>query len=214
VIKGEKHFTLLPPTDVPFLCEREFGVAQYVQRRQQSSAGDRHSSTASGLSTSASPPSLSVSSSSASIDSIASTATSNATATTTVTATATAAAAAAAAAADDDERNEWCIVPDASGARTQWIPVDLECPSSLRRHPRAARIAPLAVRARVRAGEVLYLPSMWFHRVAQHCGYAWGGRGRVGGVGMVGWSKCAYVYARGAGIGIQAHGVCSEISRW
>ena len=32
VVRGEKHFTLLPPTDIAFLYEDEFSAATYVRR--------------------------------------------------------------------------------------------------------------------------------------------------------------------------------------
>jgi hypothetical protein len=99
VIKGEKHFTLLPPTDYHFLEESAHPIGKYARVGQQ-----------------------------------------------------------------------WEIVMDPAGSTNNWIVPDLECPADLTRYPRAARIASLVLRARVCAGEVLYLPSMWFHRVAQFRG--------------------------------------------
>ena len=97
VIKGEKHFTLFPPSDAPFLeSTREFAIGKYAF-----------------------------------------------------------------------DSGKWHVVRDPSGACTPWIECDVESDPDLRQCARAARLAPHAVRARVCAGDVLYLPSLWFHRVAQ-----------------------------------------------
>ncbi len=56
------------------------------------------------------------------------------------------------------------MVADEPRSRTPWIPVDPDAPD-LKCYPLAARLRPLHVV--LRAGELLYLPSMWFHKVAQ-----------------------------------------------
>jgi len=49
----------------------------------------------------------------------------------------------------------------------QWIWLDPEDPAAATKHPAFAWASPL--RIEVHAGEVLYLPAMWLHRVSQTC---------------------------------------------
>lgn len=67
------------------------------------------------------------------------------------------------------EAGEFKIVADPSGELVPWFPVDSESPSpslqSQYPHARHDRATPL--RVTVRAGETLYLPSLWYHRVSQ-----------------------------------------------
>merc|ERR550514_597593 len=59
----------------------------------------------------------------------------------------------------------WTVVPDAPDTPlVPWIPVDVAKPD-LCKYPDAAK-AP-SVEVRVKPGEMLYLPAMWYHRVAQ-----------------------------------------------
>jgi jumonji domain-containing protein 7 len=48
-----------------------------------------------------------------------------------------------------------------------WISLDPEDPDAHQKHPRFKLASPL--RITVRAGETLYLPAMWLHRVSQTC---------------------------------------------
>lgn len=59
----------------------------------------------------------------------------------------------------------WTVVPDPpEAASVPWVPVDVAKPD-LQRFPDASK-AP-SVEVRVGPGEMLYLPAMWYHRVAQ-----------------------------------------------
>jgi jumonji domain-containing protein 7 len=51
--------------------------------------------------------------------------------------------------------------------RLEWLPLDPEDPEVSSRYPAFRRTSPL--RVTVRAGEVLYIPAMWYHRVSQTC---------------------------------------------
>lgn len=70
-----------------------------------------------------------------------------------------------------DDPDAFDIVPDAAGdggdgasSRVPWIPVDPTKPD-LSRFPLFANATPVTVT--VRAGEVLYLPALWYHHVEQ-----------------------------------------------
>eukprot|EP00938_MAST-03A_sp_MAST-3A-sp1_P002057 g2057.t1 len=93
VISGEKHFTLLPPSDVFGLYERDFPSYQYANVKS---------------------------------------------------------------------REDYEIM--SCDSSTSWIPVDPKRPD-LKRFPLYAYASP--VECIVRPGEMLYLPAMWYHRVAQ-----------------------------------------------
>ena len=93
VISGEKHFTLLPPSDVFGLYEREFPSYQYANVKSH---------------------------------------------------------------------EDYKIV--SSDFKTSWIPVDPKKPD-LEQYPLYAYTSPME--CVVRSGEMLYLPAMWYHRVAQ-----------------------------------------------
>ena len=93
VISGEKHFTLLPPSDVFGLYERDFPSYQYANVKS---------------------------------------------------------------------REDYEIV--SCDFSTSWIPVDPKKPD-LERFPLYTHASP--VECVVRPGEMLYLPAMWYHRVAQ-----------------------------------------------
>ena len=53
---------------------------------------------------------------------------------------------------------------DGTRMHTQWIPIDVRRPN-LQRYPKFAMAS--SITCRVRAGEMLYLPSMWYHHVEQ-----------------------------------------------
>lgn len=51
--------------------------------------------------------------------------------------------------------------------RLQWLPLDPDDPEVTAKYPLLGHAPPL--RCTVRAGEVLYIPAMWYHRVSQTC---------------------------------------------
>jgi jumonji domain-containing protein 7 len=95
VLAGEKHFTLLPPTDYPFLYERLYPPARFKQ---------------------------------------------------------------------DPKSGKWHAVdePNAADNKVPWISVDPDTPD-LQQFPLFAKCTPL--RVTLKAGECLYLPSLWYHQV-------------------------------------------------
>eukprot|EP00457_Paulinella_chromatophora_P008552 gb/GEZN01008590.1/.p1 GENE.gb/GEZN01008590.1/~~gb/GEZN01008590.1/.p1 ORF type:complete len:395 (+),score=60.56 gb/GEZN01008590.1/:33-1217(+) len=101
VISGEKHFTLYPPTDLPWLGRRWFKAARYEQKLD----------------------------------------------------------------------GQFQVVPETPERLVPWFAFDAfsSCPtassSSFSSSPKLAHASPL--RICVRPGEVLYLPSLWYHAVAQ-----------------------------------------------
>ena len=98
VVRGEKHFVLLPPTDRPLLPHRRYKSARY---QLDLSAG------------------------------------------------------------------QFSFIDDTSHGSVPWIPLDPLKPDLLR-WPQYKRAHPL--RCTLAAGDVLYLPSMWFHHVSQSHG--------------------------------------------
>uniref|UniRef100_A0A6B2LBV2 JmjC domain-containing protein n=1 Tax=Arcella intermedia TaxID=1963864 RepID=A0A6B2LBV2_9EUKA len=94
VVKGQKNFTLLPPTDYPYLYETDFRNAHYER---------------------------------------------------------------------NDEGEDWSIVLDQG--TVPWIPVDPDNAAHYQKFPNFNNISPL--RVSVQPGEILYLPSMVYHKVAQ-----------------------------------------------
>lgn len=93
VVSGEKHFTLLPPTDLHYLYDKPFPGARYKE-----------------------------------------------------------------------DENGWKIVEDDPPEEVNWIPVDPDSPD-LETYPLFRHASP--VRCTVKAGEVLFLPSLWYHKVSQ-----------------------------------------------
>ncbi|XP_049595859.1 bifunctional peptidase and (3S)-lysyl hydroxylase JMJD7 isoform X2 [Syngnathus scovelli] len=65
------------------------------------------------------------------------------------------------------EEGDFEVVDQSDGEKVPWIPVDPLDPD-LERYPSYARAQPL--RCSVKAGEMLYLPSLWFHHVRQSHG--------------------------------------------
>jgi jumonji domain-containing protein 7 len=49
----------------------------------------------------------------------------------------------------------------------EWLPLDPDHPDAEEQYPLLRQASPL--RCTVRAGEVLYIPAMWYHRVSQTC---------------------------------------------
>src|SRR5690606_4425904 len=94
VVAGEKHFTLLPPTNFPYLYQKHYPCTTY----QQKSNGD------------------------------------------------------------------WIIKPDSPPTTNPWLSVDPH-DVDLKKYPLFKNATPIEVV--VKAGEVLYLPSLWFHKVRQ-----------------------------------------------
>eukprot|EP00668_Euglena_longa_P031395 GGOE01040589.1.p1 GENE.GGOE01040589.1~~GGOE01040589.1.p1 ORF type:complete len:341 (-),score=73.42 GGOE01040589.1:53-991(-) len=93
VVRGEKHFTLLPPWDSHFTHTRPYPPARF----------------------------------------------------------------------SEDTTGSFRVVPE-EGPMVPWMPVDPDCPD-LQQFPKFAFAQPLHVV--VKAGEVLYLPALWYHKVAQ-----------------------------------------------
>ncbi|CAM9247938.1 unnamed protein product [Choristocarpus tenellus] len=93
VVRGEKQFTLLPPSDVMFLYEQLYPQARYQQ---------------------------------------------------------------------DAERGAFNVLLEEGSVN--WSPVDPACPD-LTRHPLFRYASP--IQCTVQAGEILYLPSLWYHQVEQ-----------------------------------------------
>ncbi|KAF4318907.1 hypothetical protein G195_007525 [Phytophthora kernoviae 00238/432] len=122
VVKGQKHFTLLAPSAVGCLYEREFPPARY--RHAASPEPGEHETNVIDL------------------------------------------AATKRFHQKYPQHAEWCILSSPDKGDTPWIPVD---PLNIdtERYPMAAELQPLEVV--VNAGEVLYLPSLWYHRAAQLC---------------------------------------------
>lgn len=120
VVKGEKHFTLLPPADVACLYEREYKSARYRHERSGELPGHP----------------LDADSTRKFHDKFAS------------------------------RHAAWRIHESPETGDTPWIPVDpLHIDAD--RYPLAGLLDP--VECVVRAGEVLFLPSMWYHRATQLC---------------------------------------------
>lgn len=63
-----------------------------------------------------------------------------------------------------DGSGKFAVVRE-EGAEVPWVSVDPESPVSCERHPQYSRATRWEVT--VRAGEVLYLPSLWYHHVRQ-----------------------------------------------
>ncbi|RLN56243.1 hypothetical protein BBJ29_002584 [Phytophthora kernoviae] len=122
VVKGQKHFTLLAPSAVGCLYEREFPSARY--RHAASPEPGEHE---------------------ANVIDLAATKHFH---------------------QKYPQHAEWSILSSPDKGDTPWIPVD---PLNIdtERYPMAAELQPLEVV--VNAGEVLYLPSLWYHRAAQLC---------------------------------------------
>ncbi|EEY64456.1 uncharacterized protein PITG_15677 [Phytophthora infestans T30-4] len=121
VVKGQKHFTLLPPSAVGCLYEREFPSARY---RHKDSPEPKEENLQEDL--------------------------------------------------EATERfhenypqyEKWTILSSPDKGETPWIPVD---PLNIdkEKYPLAATLNPIEVV--LNAGEVLYLPSLWYHRAAHLC---------------------------------------------
>lgn len=120
VVKGQKHFTLLPPSAVGCLYEREFPSARY--RHAASPAVDDHDV----------------------VDLVATERFHD----------------------KYPQHSQWRIFSSPDKGDTPWIPVD-PLDIDTERYPLAAALQPLQVV--INAGEVLYLPSLWYHRAAQLC---------------------------------------------
>ncbi|TDH66497.1 hypothetical protein CCR75_008159 [Bremia lactucae] len=118
VVKGQKIFTLLPPSAIGCLYERDFASARY--RHVKSPIADHLVQ--------------------------------NEVATMQFQET------------YPQYNNQWTLMSSSEMEKTPWIPVD---PLNIdaKRYPLAATLHPVEVK--VSAGELLYLPSLWYHRVAQ-----------------------------------------------
>uniref|UniRef100_A0AAV1TZJ4 JmjC domain-containing protein n=1 Tax=Peronospora matthiolae TaxID=2874970 RepID=A0AAV1TZJ4_9STRA len=122
VVKGQKHFTLLPPSAVGCLYEQEFASARYRHAESPEPHVDEHLV----------------------IDPIATKRFHE----------------------KYPQYQQWLIWSSRDKGTTPWIPVD---PLNVdeKRYPLAGALNPIEVV--VNAGEVLYLPSLWYHRAAHLC---------------------------------------------
>ncbi|OWY90828.1 hypothetical protein PHMEG_00040863, partial [Phytophthora megakarya] len=122
VVKGQKHFTLLPPSAVGCLYEREFTSARY--RHAESSEPEKEENLV--------------------MDNVATERFHE----------------------KYPQHEKWTILSSPDKGDTPWIPVD---PLNIdtERYPLAGTLNPIEVV--LNAGEVLYLPSLWYHRAAHLC---------------------------------------------
>ncbi|KAG7379116.1 hypothetical protein PHYPSEUDO_009063 [Phytophthora pseudosyringae] len=122
VVKGKKHFTLLPPSAVGCLYEREFPSARYRHAESPEPEKEEHLVT----------------------DLVASECFHD----------------------KYPQHDKWSILSAPDKGDTPWIPVD---PLNIdtERYPLAGTLNPIEVV--LNAGEVLYLPSLWYHRAAHLC---------------------------------------------
>lgn len=122
VVKGQKHFTLLPPSAVGCLYEREFASARYRHAESPEPDEEEHLVT----------------------DLVATERFHE----------------------KYPQHEKWTILSSPDKGETPWIPVD---PLNIdtERYPLAGALNPIQVV--VNAGEVLYLPSLWYHRAAHLC---------------------------------------------
>ncbi|CEG37087.1 Predicted phospholipase [Plasmopara halstedii] len=116
VVKGQKHFTLLPPSAVGCLYEQEFPTAKYCHV-DYLEPKERLDPVATKLFHEKYP-----------------------------------------------QHNKWMILSGNDKNSTPWIPVD-PLHVDLEKYPMATTLQPIEVV--LEAGEVLYLPSLWYHRATQ-----------------------------------------------
>lgn len=122
VVKGHKHFTLLPPSAVGCLYEQEFASVRYHHAGSPEPDADEHLVK----------------------DPVATDRFH----------------------AQYPQHERWSIWSATDKGDTPWIPVD-PLNIDLEKYPLAGMLKPLEVD--VHAGEVLYLPSLWYHRATQLC---------------------------------------------
>ena len=128
VVSGVKTFTLLPPTDILHLPEKDFPTRKFCLKKPES--GNNNSICSSSNSSSSSG------SSSKSIKL---------------------------------KVSELELTSDDCPSESiSWIPCDPDRPASIQyRAQQLSRCSP--IRCEVLPGEILYIPSMWYHRVSQTC---------------------------------------------
>jgi jumonji domain-containing protein 7 len=136
VVRGQKHFTLLPPCDYYFLYEQEYISATYSRKKNSESPSEclRPKEQNHGRSYSQN----------CNNDHNHSTSKYEGN--------------------DGHYENDFCIVEDVPPSKVPWIPVDPDTPNYVK-FPKSKWLRPL--RCTVNEGEVLYLPSLNFHRVSQ-----------------------------------------------
>jgi jumonji domain-containing protein 7 len=122
VVKGQKHFTLLPPSAVGCLYEKEFSSARY--RHADSPQPDSADHLV--------------------MDLVATKRFHE----------------------KYPQHASWAILSSPDKGDTPWIPVD-PLGIDTERYPLAGALNPIEVV--VNAGEVLFLPSLWYHRAAHLC---------------------------------------------
>ncbi|TYZ60738.1 hypothetical protein PybrP1_011081 [[Pythium] brassicae (nom. inval.)] len=146
VVKGQKHFTLLPPAAVACLYETEYPSMRYAHKdsRDTPSSDSTASSDADGCAAADEAVDMHQD----------------------ATAQAEAARLTALFHAKHPQHASWRLVPSPETGATPWIPVDPLQVDSLK-FPLARHLKPLE--CVVNAGEILYLPAMWYHRATQLC---------------------------------------------
>ncbi|GAB9475525.1 putative phospholipase [Globisporangium polare] len=137
VVKGQKHFTLLPPVDVACLYEQEFPSMRYRHSASPAPGPKDEGDDDEGQ--------FPVATDSANEEAARLTKLFH---------------------EKYPQHTSWRIVPSPETGDTPWIPVDpLDIDTS--KYPLAKHLKPL--QCVVNAGEMLYLPAMWYHRATQLC---------------------------------------------
>jgi jumonji domain-containing protein 7 len=159
VVRGEKHFTLCPPTDVAFLAEQDYPTARFVPVPTTGTGGtDSSASACASASDTCGERSFAIrkdaggcgSGANANGDGNGNSDNDDN-------------------GSDNDNGNgngngNGSGSGSGSGGTVPWISVDPLFPN-LQRFPQAAHLS--SVETCVQEGEVLYLPAMWYHRVGQ-----------------------------------------------
>ncbi|KAF1326924.1 putative phospholipase, partial [Globisporangium splendens] len=141
VVRGQKHFTLLPPADIACLYESEFPSMRYRHQSSKEKEDDDE-----GHTDEDDAPALSA-------DEIAANDAEAARLTTLFH-------------EKYPQHTSWRIVPSSHTGDTPWIPVDpLHIDTT--KFPLAQHLKP--IECVVNEGEILYLPAMWYHRATQLC---------------------------------------------
>lgn len=143
VVKGQKHFTLLPPADVACLYETEYPSMRYAHKDTRTTPRSDSVSTdgeADPVATANTPQDAESDAEAARLTALFH--------------------------AKYPAHAAWRLVPSPETGATPWIPVD---PLQIDTHkfPLAQHLKPLE--CVVNAGEILYLPAMWYHRATQLC---------------------------------------------
>ena len=146
VITGEKTFTLLPPTDIAFLKEKQFGCMRYIHTTAGASPSSSSSSAATATTAASLPGSTRVKRDELVLGKVA----------------------------GDPDSLPWIDTDPAPRVdeHCRGLASTSSLSSSSLSSPSSSSAALLASRRHayhctVKAGEVLYIPAMWYHRVSQ-----------------------------------------------